>query len=327
MAKSSGQKLKLLYLMDFFLRRTDQEHPAAVPQMLEYLHGCGVEAERKSIYDDIEALRLYGLDIEQRRGPGGGYYLASRDFELAELKLLVDSVQSSRFITHKKSLSLIAKLSRLAGEHDARQLQRQVYVTGRIKSMNESIYYAVDDIHSAIAQDRQISFKYSEYSVTKERVFRRGGERYVVSPFALTMSDGNYYLLAYEQGRGMRHYRVDRMAEMRVLEDVRAGKEDFAAIDMAEQSSKVFGMFSGTERTVKLRFHSHLAGAVIDRFGRDVPLIPVSDGRFTATVRVVVSPQFFGWLCGFGTEVELLEPYDVRGQFSKYAADIAGMYM
>lgn len=327
MPKSPNQKLKLVYLMQFFHSRTDEDHPASVPQMIEYLEGYGISAERKSIYDDIEALRLFGLDIQQLRGRNGGYFLGERDFELAELKLLVDSVQSSRFITHKKSLSLIAKLARLAGENDARQLRRQVYVTGRIKSMNESIYYAVDDIHNAIADDRQISFKYSEYSINKERVFRRGGERYVVSPFALTMSDENYYLLAYEDGKGMRHYRVDRMAEIRVLDEMRLGKAEFADIDMAEQSQMVFGMFSGAERSVTMRFESHLAGAVIDRFGKNVPFIPDGEGHFTVTVRVVISPQFFGWMCGFGTAVELVGPVDVREQFGRYVADVAGMYM
>ncbi len=327
MAKSPNQKLKLIYLMQFFQSRTDEEHPATVPQMIDYLEGCGISAERKSIYDDIEALRLFGLDIQQLRGRGGGYFLGERDFELAELKLLVDSVQSSRFITQKKSISLISKLARLAGDNDARQLRRQVYVTGRIKSMNESIYYAVDDIHNAIAEDRQISFKYSEYSVAKERVFRRGGARYVVSPFALTMSDENYYLLAYEDGKGMRHYRVDRMADIRVLEAERLGKAEFADIDMAEQSQKVFGMFSGVERSVTMRFDNHLAGAVIDRFGKDIPFVPTGDGRFSVTVRVVVSPQFFGWLCGFGRQVELTAPADVREEFGRYAADIVGMYV
>ena len=326
MAKSARQKTKLLHLMRFFLEKTDEEHPASVPQIVEYLQRCDVAAERKSVYDDIETLRLFGMDIEQRRGRGGGYYLASRDFQLAELKLLVDSVQASRFITYKKSLELIGKLEHLAGDYAARQLQHQVYVSGRIKSMNESIYYAVDELHSAIDQNREISFKYSEYSVSKERVYRRGGARYVVSPFALSMSDGNYYLLAYEEGKGMRHFRVDRMADIRLSQEARKGADLFREIDMGEQSKRVFGMFSGEEMNVTLRFRSHLAGAVIDRFGRDAAMIATDPQHFTVTCRVVVSPQFFGWLCGFGDEVELLQPQDARKQFADYVNAVAALY-
>ena len=252
--------------------------------------------------------------------------MASREFQLPELKLLVDSVQASRFITHKKSLELISKLEKLASDYDAHELQHQVYVTGRIKSMNESIYYGVDELHRAIALDRELSFRYSEYAVNKERVYRRGGARYVVSPFALTMSDGNYYLLAYEEGKGMRHFRVDRMTDLRLSDAHRRGNEYFKDLDMGEQSQRVFGMFSGEEMTVTMRFANHLAGAVIDRFGKDVPMLALEKERFEVVTPVVVSPQFFGWLCGFGSEVELMGPQSAREAFREYLAGITAQY-
>ena len=187
MARSANQKLKLLYLMRYLLRNSDENHPVTVRQMGEYLRGQGISAERKSLYDDIEALQQFGLDIIQvKDGNFYGYYVGSRDFELPELKLLVDSVQSSKFITHKKTRSLIEKIERLGSVHEADQLRRQVFVANRIKTMNESIYYNVDEIHTGIAQDRKIRFRYFDYTVAKERQFRHDGAFYEVSPYALT---------------------------------------------------------------------------------------------------------------------------------------------
>ena len=187
MPRSSNQKLKLLYLMRYLLQNTDEQHPATTNQLISFLAEQDVKAERKSIYDDMEALRLFGLDVERTEsGRSSGYYVASREFELPELKLLVDSIQSSKFITHKKTTQLIKKIETLASAHEAQLLQRQVLVTNRIKTMNESIYYNVDEIHSGITQNRKIRFKYFEYTVNKERRFRRDGAFYVMSPYALT---------------------------------------------------------------------------------------------------------------------------------------------
>ena len=195
MARSSFQKLKLLHVRNYLLQNSDEEHPITVNQMIQYLESNGIAAERKSIYDDIEALRTFGMDIEEcKRGRVFGYYVASRTFELPELKLLVDSVQSSKFITHKKTASLIKKIETLASVHSAQLLHRQVFVKNRIKTMNESIYYNVDEIHNGISNNRKIRFLYFEYNVAKERQYRHGGAYYVVSPFAMTWDDENYYL-------------------------------------------------------------------------------------------------------------------------------------
>ena len=327
MAKGPNQKLKLLYLMRYLLQNSDEAHPVSIAQMIAELEKHGISAERKSIYDDLEALRTFGLDLVQIKGRTTGYYIGQRDFELPELKLLVDSVQSSKFITQGKTLQLIKKIESLASSFDAQLLQRQVYVRNRVKSMNESVYYNVDEISTAITRDRKIRFQYFEYTVSKERRFRRGGAWYAVSPFALMWDDENYYLLAWDEDAGkLKHYRVDKMARISALEDRRQGKEAFAGVDMSAYSQKVFGMFAGQAQTVRLRFASHLAGAVIDRFGREVMMIADGEEHFTVSLEVVVSPQFFAWVFGFGTEAEILAPEAVRNEAKAIALNIAELY-
>ena len=310
MARSSFQKLKILYVMDFLLKNSDEAHPVSVAQLIADLEARGIAAERKSIYDDIECLRDYGLDIVSAgAGKASGYYVASRDFELPELKLLVDSVQCAKFITHKKTLSLIQKIGRLAGVHEARQLNRQVYVKNRIKTMNESIYYNVDEIHRAIAENKKIRFHYFEYTVDKQRRFRREGAWYVMSPLALGWDDENYYLVAFDSGAGMiKHFRVDKMADIGLTEEAREGAEPGRELDMGVYARKTFGMFTGEETPVHLRFEKDLVGVVLDRLGRDVMLVPEDEEHFTLRTDVVVSPQFFAWIFGLGGKARILGP-------------------
>ena len=327
MARASNQKLKLLYLLQYLMRQSDEQHPVSVADMIEELARHDIPAERKSIYDDLEALRTFGVDLVQQRGRQTGYYIGQRDFELPELKLLVDSIQSSKFITEKKTVALIQKLEGLASVHDARMLERQGYVRNRVKSMNESVYYNVDEISNAINRDHRIRFRYFEFTVEKERQYRRGGASYELSPFALMWDDENYYMLAWDAAEErMKHFRVDKMSRITPLELERQGKEAFRQTDMSAYSKKVFGMFTGQESGVKLRFANHLAGAVIDRFGKDVILLRDGPEHFTFTVDVVVSPLFFAWVFGFGTEAEILGPEDVRSQARAAAAEIAAMY-
>ncbi len=327
MAKSPNQKLKIVYLMDFLRSNSDENHPVSIAEMIRHLEGYGISAERKSLYDDIEALRTYGMDIIQQKGPGGGYYLASREFELPELKLLVDSVQASRFITGKKSMALIKKVEALASIYEAGALHRQVYVSNRIKTMNESIYYNVDKIHSAIASDRQINFKYFEYSVTKERSFRKGGQEYAVSPYALTWNNENYYLIAFDSETSQtRHYRVDKMASIRITDKVREGKDVLGGLNMAEYTEKVFGMFSGKAEKVRLSCENHLAGAVIDRFGKDIIIVSTDNERFTITVDVVPSPQFLAWVFGFQGGMKILSPASVVEKMNSLLKESLAMY-
>lgn len=309
MSKSPNQKLKLLHLAQVLTQRSDEEHPITVPELIEELARHDIKAERKSIYDDLEALRLFGLDIQNRKGSSPGWFIGRRDFELPELKLLVDAVQSSRFITKKKSDSLIRKLEGLASTHQARQLRRQVYVRDRAKTMNESIYYNVDKLHTAIAAQKAISFRYFDYDMHHQKVFRREGGRYTVSPYGLIWNSENYYLVAYDSGnQQMRHYRVDKMSEIVVTSLPRDGKDRYPDFDLAAYDQKHFGMFSGQEAQVTLRCRSHMAGVVLDRFGHDVIMVPQGEEHFTVTLPVVLSPQFFGWLFGLEDNVVLTAP-------------------
>ena len=323
MPRSAQQKLKILYVMDYLLQFSDETHPVTLAQIAGYLSDYGISAERKSLYDDLEALRTYGLDIVSTgAGRSSAYYIAARDFELPELKLLVDSVQASKFITHKKTAALIRKLERLASVHEAGALQRQVYVAGRIKTMNESIYYNVDALHSAISQGKKIRFRYFDLDVNKLRQFRRGGAYYAVSPYALTWDSENYYLVAYDAPSAeIRHYRVDKMTSIALLDMPRDGIEAFRALDMAAYSRRVFGMFSGTAEPVRMRFDNRLVGAVLDRLGAETLLIPDGDSHFTVTASVVPSPQFYAWVFGFGDLAQILAPASaVEGMRAQLAA-------
>lgn len=327
MAKSAGQKLKLLYIIRLLTENTDEDHPVSTADIIAYLESKGIRSERKSIYDDIEKLCEFGYDIIQVHSRlGGGYYLAGRDFELAELKLLVDAVQASRFITTRKSRSLIKKLERLAGKHDAGKLQRQVYVAGRIKTENESIYYNIDNVHRAIQENKQIEFQYLDWNLKKELVPRIGSKRQV-SPWALIWREENYYLLAWDEPAGMmKHYRVDKMAEVEELPEGRLGQEQFETLDLAQYADRTFGMFGGSEATVQLRFPEKLAGVVLDRFGRDIPLRRDRDGLLLARVDVMVSDQFYGWLAGLGSRIEVAGPPWVREEYCGRLREILERY-
>ena len=326
MARSSGQKLKLLLLRAYLLQNTDENHSVTVRQMIEHLDRCGVKAERKSLYSDLDALGEggYGMDILSDNGRSS---LASRDFELQEVKLLVDMVQSSNFITKRKTQALIKKLETLVSVHDAKLLERNVYVRNRVKAMNESVYINVDKISEAIADDRLLRFQYFQYNTRKQKELRHGGRLHEVSPFALIWVDQNYYLLAYSAEHGsMRHYRVDRMTRITSAEGPRRGKEVFAGTDMSTYTTKVFNMFTGEEKRVRLRCDASLADPVIDRFGEDVSMIPEGDDAFTVTVDVVVSPQFYAWLTPFGTRVEILDPPEVREGFRRQLKALLTLY-
>ena len=328
MAKSGNQKGKLLYLAEIFHRETDEAHGLTLAELTERLAAYGVQAERKTLYADMEELRRCGLDIDSwKEGREYRYRLASREFELPELKLLVDAVQASRFITENKSRSLIKKLESLVSVHDARQLQRQVLIAGRVKTMNESIYYNIDKLHTAIGEGKQIRFQYFQWTVEKKEALRRDGGWYCVSPWHLRWDDENYYLVAYDSAAGkIKHFRVDKMVDIAAADLPRDGKEAYAALDMAVYSRKLFGMFSGQERRVRMRFDNRLVGAVLDRLGRDVSLIPDGETHFFVSADVVVSPQFFAWVYGFGAMAQISGPADVVEQMRGQLADVARLY-
>ena len=328
MARSAHQKLKLLLLRQYLECHSDEAHPVTTAQLIEYLVSQGIAAERKSIYDDMDALHFFGVDvIRAREGNKSGWYVGEREFQLPELRLLADSVQSSRFITRKKSLELIGKLESLASEYQAKGLRRQVVVKNRIKTMNESIYYLVDELHAAIDGDKRIRFHYAGYDGRGSRVLRRGGAWYEVSPYALLWDDENYYLVGYDGGAAaIRHYRVDKILDLEETGAGRAGREAFAALDMSEYTSAHFGMFSGTPERIRLECRDTLAGAVIDRFGADTLLVPSREGYFTVTVPVAVSEPFFGWVCSFGGDMKLTAPESAVEAFREHLRKLAEAY-
>ena len=319
MPRVFNQKIKILYLMRVFLEQTDEEHPMSVKELITYLNNLGISAERKTVNDDIETLRNFGMDILNRREKPAGFYLASREFELPELKLLVDAVQSSRFITSRKSRQLIGKLESLASVYEARQLRRQVFVENRIRTMNESVYYSIDEIQRALNEDRQISFQYCEWTVEKELRLKKNGERYLVSPWGLVWQNENYYLVAYdEKCEKVKHYRVDKILQIQIENQPRDGKEIFKNYDTGELTSRTFGMFGGREETICLEAHNRLVGVVLDRFGRDIMIHRKDSEHFKTLIRVNVSGQFFGWIASLGPDAVIASPEEVREEYREF---------
>ena len=313
MARGNNQKLKLLYLVKIFKEETDDNHDLTLQDIAALLGGWGIPADRKTLYQDFEELRRFGMDIiAEKRGRNTYYHLGQREFELPELKLLVDAVQASRFLTDRKSRQLIHKLEGLVSRHQAQQLQRQVLISGRVKSMNESIYYSVDALHDAINSDCSIRFHYIQWTLNKETVPRRGGAWYTISPWRLVWGDQNYYLIGYDAAEDrIKHFRVDKMRNISLTGEPRRGKERFEELDLARYTDSLFGMFGGEVTPVTLRAENAMVGVIIDRFGKDVPLTPVDEDHFEVSVNVVVSPQFFGWIFGLGGGVQVTGPHPV----------------
>ncbi|MDD7769732.1 helix-turn-helix transcriptional regulator [Suipraeoptans intestinalis] len=328
MPKGANQKFKLYRLAQIMLECTDEEHYITMPEILKALEAYGITADRKSIYTDLRDLEVLGLEVEgEPMGNRYHYHVVDRPFELPELKLLVDAVQSSKFITEKKSNALIRKLEKLVSKFEARKLQGQVYVSGRIKTMNESIYYTVDAIHHAISTNKKIYFQYYQWNVKKEMELRRGGDWYHISPWGLSWDDENYYLIGFDSGpQQIRHYRVDKMLHIRASEEDREGKSCFKKLDMADYARKSFGMFGGKEETVKILVDNELAGVIMDRFGKDVRLIPVDEKHFTVQVQVHISKQFLGWIFSLGEQVKILSPKEVAGQMEQEAKRLLRQY-
>ena len=313
MPKGTNQKFKLYRLAQIMQEKTDEEHYITMPEIKKSLAEYDITADRKSIYADLRDLSTLGVEVEgEPTGNRYHYHVVNRPFELPELKLLVDAIQSSKFITEKKSNTLIKKLEKLVSKYDAQKLQRQVYVSGRIKTMNESIYYTVDTIHNAISQNRKIRFQYFQWNVKKEMELRHNGAYYHISPWGLSWDHENYYLVGYDSdAEKIKHYRVDKMLHLQMTEEEREGKEHFARMNMADYAKKSFSMFGGKEQEVKLLVENRLAGVIIDRFGKNVMLIPVDEEHFSVNVDVYVSNQFLGWIFSLGESVKIVEPDEV----------------
>lgn len=323
MPKSADQKLKLILLLQYFNENTDRQHPISMAEIITYLEANGIHAERKSIYTDIEALNRLGYDVVFKKERPSGYYMESRDFELAELKLLVDAVQSSKFITEKKSNALIKKIEKLTSKHEGRKLQRQVYVANRVKTDNEAVLYNIDYIHEAIANNKKIHFKYCEWNTKKQLVERNNGKEYIVSPISLIWDDEYYYLAAFDtEADKIKHYRVDKIRGIFVGDETRDKIQETKEFNSADYAKQHFGMFSGDEDIVTIRFENGLIGAIIDRFGKGVTIIPRGNGYSSARIKLQVSDRFFGWLVGFHGGVTIDAPKEVQEKYIKLIEDI-----
>ena len=329
MPKGANSKLKLYYLAQIMLERTDEDHYITMPEIMAALGEYDITADRKTIYADLRDLEQLGIEVEgETVGNRYHYHVISRTFEVAELKLLVDAIQSSKFITERKTNTLIRKLEKLVSKYDAMKLQRQVYVSGRIKTMNESIYYTIDAIHHAISENKKIKFQYFQWNVKKEMELRHEGAYYHISPWGLSWDDENYYLVGYDSEADIiKHYRVDKMLHIQVSEESREGKEVVKQLDMADYAKKSFGMYGGEEQTVKLLVKNDLAGVMIDRFGKDIMLIPADKEHFTVNVDVQVSGQFLGWIISLGKDVKIVSPDRVVEKMKKEIERLTGQYM
>lgn len=328
MPRSEKQKLKLLYIIKILERETDEYHYISMKSLLAKLEEEGIKAERKSIYSDIRLLNDFGYDIDTKKSKtNGGYALLSRNLELPELKILVDSVQTSKFITKKKSEQLIKKLEQYTSRFMERELDRQVYVSNRVKTENESIYYNVDAINLAIQKNKQIEFTYYIWNTSKELEEKKKDYAYIVSPWALTFQEDNYYLIGYdEEANKIKHYRVDKMKQISITNEKRKGNDNFKAFDLASYSNKTFGMYGGELETISLKLPNQFIGIVIDRFGKDIQIRKVNDFEVSARISVYVSPPFFGWLAGLGSKVEVVSPNNVREEFYQFLDEIQMQY-
>ena len=325
MPKSDNQKLKIFYILDYLEQNSHEENPVKASELIAMLdRQHNISCDRKTVYSDIATLQEYGVDIIAIPGKNGGYYIASRNFELPELKLLIDAVQSSRYLTEKKSRELIEKLCNQCNKHDAGLLRRNVLVSGRVKSMNESIYYNVDTIQDAIAGNQQICFRYFDWELGGQRRYRE--KEYLASPYGLCQDNENCYLLALSERHGVTAYRVDRMTDIRLSGQSRVPCPELTGKALSDHANRLFQMFAGDAVDVKLRFHRSLINVVIDRFGKDTMLIPDGEDYFNFTVRVAISPMFLSWVIGFGSKAKILYPESVAQQCRQLCLEAMEQY-
>ena len=310
------KNLRALYLAKILYEQTDEDHPLTTNQLIEALKNeFGISAHRVTIYEDMGQLRSFGFDIYTVKSKQNKYYLAARLFDLPELKLLIYAVESSKFITAKKSKELVEKIGQLASRNKADELRRFLYAEGRIKPENEKIYYIVDAIHAAINAGKKIAFPYFQYNGKKQKRLRNGGNEYVCSPWMLVWNGDYYYLLSHTDKHGVTPFRVDRIAvPPRILdEDAVPQPEDF---DISRINT-MFGMFIGEPQRVTLVCENSVMDHIIDRFGEDVETEPLDSKSFLADVNVAVSKPFFGWVFGFEGKVKIKGPAKVKREYEK----------
>ncbi len=322
------QKLKMLYLLKIFYEDTDDLNFLTMQEIIQKLEAYGVMAERKTLYVDLDELRDFGVDIIMEKiGRNSYYHIGSRHFELPELKLLVDAVQSARGLTDKKSGELIKKLESMVSRYEAKKLNRQVFIAGRVKTMNESVYYNIDAIHEAISTDRQIRFKYFKWDLQKQVKLRKQGDWFQVSPWVLIWDNEYYYLIAYDaENDKIKHYRVDKMLKISLVDEKRGGKEQYKKFDITRYTKSLFGMYGGDETRVTLEAHNSMVSVIIDRFGKEIMINPVDPDHFRTTVNVSVSSQFLGWIMALGDKIKIVGPDEVVEQMKSEISRLMDQY-
>lgn len=322
-----NQRLKLLYLAKIFQEETDENAGLTMPQIIDRLREYGISAERKALYRDIKALCDFGMDIQRYRRSPVQYALAHREFSQPELLLLVDAVQSSRFLDKEKSQELIDSIRTLASKDQREALSKRMHVEGRIKMQNESVFYNVDIVQGAIKARRKVSFHYFKYNVEKKKERQHNGDRYLETPVELIYSDGYYYLVAYNDKHGdFTNYRVDRMTEVMVSDEPATRNERIASFDAEDYTAQAFSMFNGEPKTVYLIVEESVMSSIIDRFGSDVESQPVDTSHARVYARVKVSNAFYGWLAQFGTKVRVEKPRSVAQGYADYLQQIVEGY-
>ncbi len=325
MPKSENQKLKLFRLLEILMKKTDEEHGIDMAEIISSLEEYGIRAERKSIYTDIECLSQLGFEVlKMTETKPPKYALVGRYFENAELKMLVDAIEAAKFIPAEKCREIVKKLEVFAGRRGAHDLSRKVYVDDRAES--KTILYAIDAIHAAIADSTAVTFKYFKYNEEKKKEYHKGGKLYTVSPLSLVWNDENYYLIGFDEEEGiLKNFRVDKMESVRKTEELRSDAALSQSVDPGMYTRRVFGMYGGREALVSLECKNSLAGVIIDRFGK-TPLFERRDESFLVRLRITVSPNFFAWVGGFGSDMKILAPEDVREEFITHIKKIAENY-
>ena len=319
-------------LYEYFQKHTNKSHPVSRKEILDYLETFEIHISKNTLYNDLDVLKgTMKLDIQfnahVNKG-AGGYWLKNPKFKPHELRLMVDSIQSSKFIPQSQARVITQKITDLADNYTKASLNRQAYVAGRVRSQNESVVKDADHIHEAIATDRKIAFRYFHYTPNKDdpKTYSKSGERITVSPYALMWNDGNYYLYAHD-GKKFSTYRVDRMENISIpLLDKRESGDEYDKKNLTSQKAKVFGMYRGKEYNVRLRVSNRIAHAVIDQFGKDIIMIPDDEGHFTTTVAVEESPPFYAWVATFGKSIKILGPDAVVDGMKKFIGKVADMY-
>ncbi len=328
MPKGNQQKLKLYYLAKTMLKETDLEHGLTSQQIRDQLANKGIIVERRTLYEDIRSLELLGIHILKKRlGNQCTYHVQKSFFELAELKILVDAIQSSQFIPIKQSVALIKKLEAMTSRYHAKEMQQQVFIMDRNKADSETVYTNVDLIHDAIIKNKQICFHYFAWNENKKPVLKNDGRYYIVSPWALTFCDEKYYLISYShEKKATRHFRVEKMINLSILNDNREGQEQFQAYNVASYTRRLFGMFDGCLTRVKMRVHKSLSNVMIDRFGKEISIRKDDAEHFIMRVDVALSRQFLGWIVSLGQDVEIIDPPEAKLQMQQMAEELKIMY-